>query len=149
MSYFDKKTFATEEAQVIGRLHCLRDGWDDAMVSFMQSGGFAPSSKVPLIESPVLVLWGRQDGILEGNKFANKFVDTLPNARLQWIEECGHVPHLEQPEVTAEAIANFLESEIISSKMKGRQDSQPTYVVGAGFFGALAVSGLLNLLSAQ
>lgn len=148
MSYFDKKTFATEEAQVIGRLHCLRDGWDDAMVSFMQSGGFAPSSKVPLIESPVLVLWGRQDGILEGNEFANKFVETLPNARLQWIEECGHVPHLEQPEVTAEAIANFLKSEI-SSKTKGQQDSQPTYVVGAGFFGALAVSGLLNLLAAQ
>ena len=32
MSYFDKETFATEEAQVIGRIHCLRDGWSDAMV---------------------------------------------------------------------------------------------------------------------
>jgi pimeloyl-ACP methyl ester carboxylesterase len=72
MSYFDKETFATEEAQVIGRLHCLRDGWSDAMVSFMQSGGFSPSSKVPTINSPSLVLWGRQDGILDGEEFANK-----------------------------------------------------------------------------
>lgn len=32
MSYYDKETFATEDAQVIGRLHCLRDGWSDAMV---------------------------------------------------------------------------------------------------------------------
>lgn len=32
MSYFDKEKFATEDAQVIGRLHCLRDGWTDAMV---------------------------------------------------------------------------------------------------------------------
>ena len=147
MSYFDKEKFATEEAQVIGRLHCLRDGWDDAMVSFMQSGGFTPSAKVPLIKSPSLILWGRQDGILEGKEYANKFVQTMPNARLQWIEECGHVPHLEQPEVTAEAIATFLESEI-SFKSNGQQESPP-YVVGAGFFGALAVSGLLNLLAAQ
>lgn len=72
MSYYDKETFATEEAQVIGRLHCLRDGWTEAMVSFMQSGGFSPSSKVPLINSPALVLWGRQDGILEGKQYANK-----------------------------------------------------------------------------
>ena len=72
MSYFDKETFATEEAQVIGRLHCLRDGWTEAMVSFMQSGGFSPSSKVATIDSPALVLWGREDGILDGNEFANK-----------------------------------------------------------------------------
>lgn len=72
MSYFDKATFATEEAQVIGRLHCLRDGWTEAMVSFMQSGGFSPSAKIPLISSPSLVLWGRQDGILEGKLYANQ-----------------------------------------------------------------------------
>jgi pimeloyl-ACP methyl ester carboxylesterase len=72
MSYFDKGTFATEEAQVIGRLHCLRDGWSDAMVSFMQSGGFSPSAKVPTIQSPSLILWGRQDGILDGKEFGTK-----------------------------------------------------------------------------
>lgn len=38
----------------------------------MQSGGFSPSSKVPKINSPALVLWGRQDGILDGTEFANK-----------------------------------------------------------------------------
>lgn len=32
MSYFDTDTYATEDAQVIGRLHTLRDGWEDAMV---------------------------------------------------------------------------------------------------------------------
>eukprot|EP00531_Pseudo-nitzschia_arenysensis_P012267 CAMPEP_0116136982 /NCGR_PEP_ID=MMETSP0329-20121206/12018_1 /TAXON_ID=697910 /ORGANISM="Pseudo-nitzschia arenysensis, Strain B593" /LENGTH=395 /DNA_ID=CAMNT_0003631893 /DNA_START=21 /DNA_END=1204 /DNA_ORIENTATION=- len=112
MSYYDTDTFATEDAQVIGRLHTLRDGWSDAMVSFiMQSGGFSPSSKVPKINSPALVLWGRQDGILDGTEFANKFVEELPNAELKWVEECGHVPHLEQPEETASTILNFLTSE--------------------------------------
>lgn len=72
MSYYDVETYATEEAQVIGRLHCLRDGWSDAMVSFMQSGGFSPSSKISKVNAPALVLWGRQDGILDGEEFANK-----------------------------------------------------------------------------
>jgi pimeloyl-ACP methyl ester carboxylesterase len=76
MSYFDKETFATEEAQVIGRLHCMRKGWSDAMVSFMLSGGFTPSTKIPLITAPSLVLWGRQDGILDGKEYANKVCDS-------------------------------------------------------------------------
>ena len=108
MSYFDKETFATDDAVRVGRLHCLQDGWSEALVSFMQSGGFSPSQKVPTIEAPSLVLWGRQDTILDGAEFANKFVEQLPNAQLRWIEECGHVPHLEQPDQTADEIRDFL-----------------------------------------
>ena len=108
MSYYDKATYATDDAVRIGRLHCLQDGWSEALVSFMQSGGFSPSLKVPTIQAPALVLWGRQDGILDGNEFAQKFVEELPNAQLRWIEECGHVPHLEQPDQTADEIEEFL-----------------------------------------
>lgn len=108
MSYFDKKQFATDEAVAVGRLHCMREGWSDALVSFMKSGGFSPSAKIAMVQSPSLVLWGRQDGILDGMKFAPKFLETLPNASLQWIEECGHVPHLEQPDVTAAAISDYM-----------------------------------------
>jgi pimeloyl-ACP methyl ester carboxylesterase len=110
MSYYDADTFATEDALKVGRLHCLQDGWSNALVSFMLSGGFSPSAKVEKIESPSLILWGRQDNILEID-FAQKFVDTLPNAELRWVEECGHVPHLEQSEIAAEEIANFLMSD--------------------------------------
>merc|ERR1712238_134242 len=94
MSYYDPKTFAT----------------DDALVSFMLSGGFSPTKKVSKIEVPSLVLWGREDTILE-KKFATQFLETLPDGELQWVEECGHVPHLEQPKVTTDAIAEFLRSD--------------------------------------
>jgi pimeloyl-ACP methyl ester carboxylesterase len=113
MSYYDKDRYATDEAVVIGRLHCLQEGWKDALVSFMQSGGFAPSSKVPAVKVPSLVLWGRQDGILDGKEFAPKFVETLPDAQLVWVEECGHVPHLEQPARTADAIRAFVQERIV------------------------------------
>lgn len=45
----------------------------------MQSGGFSPSSKVSKINSPALVLWGRQDGILDGTEFANKVRLYIPS----------------------------------------------------------------------
>ena len=122
MSYFDKETYATDEAVIVGRLHCLRDGWTEALVSFMQSGGFAPSAKVPLVQSPALVLWGRQDGILDGEEFAPKFIETLPNARLKWIEECGHVPHLEQPDETAAVIGEFVQSVQRGMSYNGEND---------------------------
>mmetsp|Transcript_11508 Transcript_11508/g.16273 ORF Transcript_11508/g.16273 Transcript_11508/m.16273 type:complete len:386 (-) Transcript_11508:448-1605(-) len=106
MSYYDPQTYATEDALKVGRLHCLRDGWDDALVSFMLSGGFSPSQKVEQITVPSLIMWGRQDGILE-KEFAQKFLDTMPDAQLRWVEDCGHVPHLEQPDETAEVISTF------------------------------------------
>ncbi|MEL6606065.1 MAG: alpha/beta hydrolase, partial [Cyanobacteria bacterium J06614_10] len=56
---------------------------------------------------PTLVLWGRQDKIL-GTKDAAKFEKQVPGCQLVWVEDCGHVPHLEQASVTAEHIVNFL-----------------------------------------
>lgn len=38
----------------------------------------------------------------------HRFVDEMPNARLVWVEECGHVPHLEQPQEAAKAIFSFV-----------------------------------------
>jgi pimeloyl-ACP methyl ester carboxylesterase len=111
MSYYNKAIFATEDAVKVGRLHTLRDGWDEGMLSFMSSGGFRPMTRVSSIVLPSLILWGRQDTILDGQEFTTKFCKTMPNAQLRWIEECGHVPHLEQPEVTADVIVEFLMSE--------------------------------------
>ena len=142
MSYYDVDTYATEDAQKIGRLHCLREGWEDGMLSFMQSGGFRPKEKVAKIDVPTLVLWGRQDGILDGKEFANKFVDCMPNAQLRWIEECGHVPHLEQPEVTAQYIAEFLQSEEVQPSKKNAS-STPSFA----FAGNNILDGLFGFLN--
>ena len=175
MSYFDKEQYATDEAVVVGRLHCLRDGWDDALVSFMQSGGFSPSQKVPTIQgknestynksihkqqekltlsistwhiAPSLVLWGRQDGILDGNEFANKFVETLPDATLQWIEDCGHVPHLEQPQTTADAIASFMKERVIGkAKVASNLNKANSPVMSA--VGVAGIAAALAALAAD
>lgn len=51
-----------------------------------------------------------------------KFIESLPDAELRWIEECGHVPHLEQPQQTAETIYDFLSSDRIESSASDGPD---------------------------
>ena len=76
-----------------------------------------------------------------------KFVETLPNANLQWIEQCGHVPHLEKPDETAAAISSFLVSEV-APQTSTSEDGQSTYIVGAGVVGAIATATTIaNMLS--
>jgi len=153
MSYADPDTFATEDALRVGRVHCVREGWDGAMVSFMKSGGFAPSAAVEkLADRPVLILWGRQDGILEGTEFVPKFEAALgagSDVEVVWVEDSGHVPHLEQPEATADIISDFLTSDkFLTSKeaagaAQGESNNFPTLAVGVS---AVAAAGLAATL---
>jgi pimeloyl-ACP methyl ester carboxylesterase len=108
LAYSDKK-FATLDAMRVGKLHCYTQCWEDASINFLLSGGFSPSSWVDKVTQQTLLLWGRNDEILEP-KTADKFVETMPRCTLKWVEDCGHVPHLEKPELTAETVLEFLKN---------------------------------------
>ena len=56
--------------------------------------------------NPVLVLHGRQDPI--GELIPYVVSQTYPNSKLVFIEQAGHLPWLEQPEVFTDAIISFL-----------------------------------------
>jgi pimeloyl-ACP methyl ester carboxylesterase len=103
-AYFDPDKLVTPDAELCASLHLQMPGWDEALRRFTRSGGY-PSvrSRLSQISQPTLILWGRQDRIL-GTRDAEVFAQQLPQSQLTWIEDCGHVPHLEQPEATAQAI---------------------------------------------
>jgi len=46
---------------------------------------------------PVCLIWGRNDTITPP-EVAEEFHQSLPNASLYWIENCGHAPMMEHPE---------------------------------------------------
>ncbi|KAK9799016.1 hypothetical protein WJX73_006244 [Symbiochloris irregularis] len=83
-SYHDKG-MATEEAMLIGRLHTWQPGWSNGMVSFIRSGGYSVASQVPRIQQETLVIWGREDQILDP-KLAEQFKAAIPNCTLAYIE---------------------------------------------------------------
>lgn len=91
----------------IGRLHCMVDSWQRASIGFLKSGGFIVSEKVAKVQQETLVLWGRNDKILEPST-ADRFEETLQSCTLQWVENAGHVPHLEVPEKTSNYTKEFL-----------------------------------------
>ncbi|MDY6939981.1 MAG: alpha/beta hydrolase [Cyanobacteriota bacterium] len=102
-AYYDKKLNSLD-AQLCAALHLEMPGWHEALVSFTKSGGYGSfRDRLGQLETSTLVIWGENDKIL-GTKDAGKFERAIANSQLVWVEKCGHVPHLEQPEITADFI---------------------------------------------
>lgn len=60
------------------------------------------------ISCPTLVVWSRQD-VLRSLAEAQELADGIPDARLEIVEECGHMLPLEAPEETIRLLAQWLE----------------------------------------
>ncbi|EAZ89427.1 alpha/beta fold hydrolase [Crocosphaera chwakensis] len=104
-AYYDK-SFASKDAQLCAALHLNCERWSQGLISFTKSGGYG-SFKQELVnlQHETTIIWGENDKIL-GTKDADKFKALIPNSKLIWIPKCGHVPHLEKAQLTAEAILN-------------------------------------------
>lgn len=60
------------------------------------------------IKLPALVVWGADDKLLPA-AYADVWHGRLPDARLVIVEECGHLPHVEQAPLVARHVRQFLE----------------------------------------
>ncbi|MEE2937586.1 MAG: alpha/beta hydrolase [Planctomycetota bacterium] len=61
------------------------------------------------LQLPTLIIWGANDEITPPST-AEEFHRRIPNAQLEFIDECGHAPSWEQPEEFARLLENFLPS---------------------------------------
>ena len=106
-AYYDR-ALVTPDAELCAALHLECEGWSDALIAFTKSGGYNNflEDKIARIQCPTLVIWGARDRIL-GRQDAYRFQQAIAHSRLVWIPDCGHVPHLECPQVTAAAISEF------------------------------------------
>jgi pimeloyl-ACP methyl ester carboxylesterase len=106
-AYYNK-VFASADAQKCAALHLDCPNWSKSLISFTKNGGYRScKTRLPEIQVPTLILWGEGDRIL-GTKDAARFHDAIPQSKLVWVPDCGHVPHLEKPEFTAEMILDFV-----------------------------------------
>jgi pimeloyl-ACP methyl ester carboxylesterase len=62
---------------------------------------------VDTLRCPTLLLWGRQDQFASVDR-ATAIAARVPSARLVVLEECGHLPTLEQPEAATGAAREWL-----------------------------------------
>lgn len=105
-AYYDG-SFVSSDALLCGALHLQSPNWQQAIIAFTKSGGYNfLAAKIAAIAQPTLILWGDSDKIL-GTQDATKFQHAIAHSKLIWIKHCGHVPHLEQPQVTAKQVLAF------------------------------------------
>ncbi len=98
---------AEVEALRCANLHLEMPGWQEAFAIFTKSGGYSHlSGKIRQIDKPTLILWGELDDVL-GTDNARKFQQDIVNSQLIWLENCGHVPQIEQPQILAQHILKF------------------------------------------
>ncbi len=104
---YKNKSLASSDAQICAALHLEMPSWELALIAFTKSGGYSSfKNKLSQIKQPTLILWGDSDKIL-GTNDAERFKKAIPHSKLIWISDCGHVPHLEQPQITAQHILEF------------------------------------------
>ncbi|MBE8996992.1 MULTISPECIES: alpha/beta hydrolase [unclassified Nostoc] len=105
---YKNQTLASVDALCCGALHLQMPSWNQALIAFTKSGGYSAFrfDILSKIVQPTLILWGDSDKIL-GTKDATKFKSAIPHSNLIWIQDCGHLPHLEQAQITAQHILTF------------------------------------------
>jgi pimeloyl-ACP methyl ester carboxylesterase len=107
-SAYKDQSLVSQDALDCAELHLKMSNWSEALITFTKSGGYSAYKLQQLgqIEQPTLILWGDSDKIL-GTKDAPKFNKAIPNSQLIWIQSCGHIPHVEKAEITAQHILDF------------------------------------------
>ena len=94
----DKNVGKAEEQ--IASLHLNVPGWQRSLAAFAKNGGISDYGKA-LPPQQIEVLWGAQDRIIKRSD-REKSMKIL-GKELNEIEDCGHLPHLDNPEF----VANF------------------------------------------
>lgn len=86
----------------------------NALRSGVTLGGVKPAvrdfwvAQAPRYQGPVLVVWGRQDAVLPMTSAADAR-EVMPQAQIQLIDECGHLPMIERPKEFLAALLPFLD----------------------------------------
>ena len=89
------------EAWDIAREMCFRIAWKPYMYSQTLPHLLAS------VRAPALVVWGDKDRVVPLST-ANRFLQSLPNAKLEVVKDCGHCVDLEQPKRLADLVTPFI-----------------------------------------
>jgi len=76
--------------------------------NYFSTGFIELSRNYKALTTPVLLVWGAHDRVIDTDRFAERLHGDLPGSRLVIIDRAGHVPHEERPEVFNDLVIRFL-----------------------------------------
>lgn len=65
------------------------------------------SQKLEILEVPTFVVWGELDPVIPV-KYAEYFVKKIRDCRFYQMENCGHTPYVEDPQIFVKIVLDFL-----------------------------------------
>ncbi len=83
----------------IASLHLTVPGWRRSLASFARGGGISNLGKA-IPNQPIEVIWGKQDRIIKKEEREKSM--KLLGKELNEIDNCGHLPHLDKPQIVAD-----------------------------------------------
>jgi pimeloyl-ACP methyl ester carboxylesterase len=90
------------------RANLKAPGRMEALHHMLNASKLASEQRLPRVTAPVKVLMGSKDRDFKDPEAEAKLVANSLRGTYQMIENAGHYPHAEMPEVTAESIIAFL-----------------------------------------
>lgn len=110
--YSNKEAVDDELVEVILK-PAETEGALDAFVSIITGPpGPKPQTLIPVIENPILVLWGDEDPFtpIDGpvGKYFRALPETNPQVQLFLLENVGHCPHDDRPDLVHEKLVPWL-----------------------------------------
>ena len=87
--------------QVRNRAMTARLGWNPYMADLSLAG------RLHRIRVPTLIVWGAQDQVAP-RTHADAFAAGIPGSRVVLVDQCGHLPMVEQPKHFARVVGDFL-----------------------------------------
>lgn len=78
------------------------------LVESIYHGDDMLDGKLSAIKQPVLLVWGREDGLTPLAREGERFKRELPSAQLVVFDQCGHVPQVEKAAEFNAAVLKFL-----------------------------------------
>jgi pimeloyl-ACP methyl ester carboxylesterase len=112
LSYHDPEKFGIDPAQLPPAIAAAMPGNRASLAVYSGSTMSDPglAGRLAGVKVPALVLWGEADRIADPD-FGRGYAAAIPGARFQLLTGTGHLPQIETPEQTLEAIWDFAETE--------------------------------------
>ena len=102
---------SVEHFQSQYKIQMQYQGFKRAILSTMRNGmldSFQETyARVGELRKPTLLFWGRNDTTVPF-EYSAELMKTLPHAEFNAIENCGHIPHYEKPQVVHPVLLDFL-----------------------------------------
>jgi pimeloyl-ACP methyl ester carboxylesterase len=109
--FFNKSLFASDAALDLMLTARLSAGDGYTIRSLVESFNRREDmldGKLSALKQPVLLVWGREDGLTPLAREGEQFKREIPQAQLVVFEQCGHIPQVEKAAEFNAAVLKFL-----------------------------------------